>query len=225
MNMEEGDLMIHNLGERITVLRKNMNMSQETLAERIGVSRQAISKWERGEATPDIYNLTTLADIFEMSIDELIRGEQVDSLNGKPKIIALELKKQAEKLMLISISILILSAFVFLILPFSTSVNLLIFGVLLTSGILIIIKSGFMFERFYMYNKKNDTVDESLSVPEKNRQTKRKDTIVTITALSCTAIYLFISFVYGLWHPGWIIFLLIPITFAIAELDETKTHH
>jgi transcriptional regulator with XRE-family HTH domain len=222
--MKEGDVVIHNLGERISVLRKNMNLSQETLAERIGVSRQAISKWERGEATPDIYNLTTLSDIFGMSVDELIRGEEELSSNGKPKIIALELKKQAEKLMLIGISIIILSAFVFLILPFSTTVNLLIFGVLMTIGILVIIKSGFMFERFYMYNKSNDAIDESHSSSEKTRLTKRKDTIVTITALSCTIVYLFISFVYGLWHPGWIVFLLIPISFAIAELNETKKH-
>jgi len=63
---------MENLSVIIIKLRKENNYSQEVLAEKIGVSRQAVSKWERNEASPDIQNIQLLADIFDVSIDELI---------------------------------------------------------------------------------------------------------------------------------------------------------
>ena len=61
--------------ERLLQLRKQKGFSQETLAERMGVSRQAVSKWESGLSNPDINNLVLLSEIFEVSLDELIKGE------------------------------------------------------------------------------------------------------------------------------------------------------
>ena len=60
---------------RLLQYRKKMNLSQEELAARIGVSRQAVSKWERAEASPDTDNLILLADIYGVSLDELLKGE------------------------------------------------------------------------------------------------------------------------------------------------------
>lgn len=61
---------------RLLQYRKKMNLSQEELAARIGVSRQAVSKWERAEASPDTDNLILLADIYGVSLDELLKGEK-----------------------------------------------------------------------------------------------------------------------------------------------------
>lgn len=60
---------------RLLQYRKKFNLSQEELAAKIGVSRQAISKWERAEASPDTDNLILLADIYGVSLDELLKGE------------------------------------------------------------------------------------------------------------------------------------------------------
>ncbi len=60
---------------RLYELRKKHNLSQEELAERLGVSRQAVSKWERSEASPDTDNLIALAKIYGLTLDELIYGE------------------------------------------------------------------------------------------------------------------------------------------------------
>lgn len=60
---------------RLLQYRKKYNLSQEELASRIGVSRQAISKWERAEASPDTDNLILLADIYGVSLDTLLKGE------------------------------------------------------------------------------------------------------------------------------------------------------
>ena len=63
---------------RLAELRKEKGYSQEDLAGKLGVSRQAISKWERGEATPDSDNLIALSSLYGVSLDELVhqkRGE------------------------------------------------------------------------------------------------------------------------------------------------------
>lgn len=60
---------------RLLQYRKKHNLSQEDLAAKIGVSRQAISKWERAEASPDTDNLILLADIYGVTLDELLKGE------------------------------------------------------------------------------------------------------------------------------------------------------
>ena len=78
------------LGERIASLRKDLTLSQEALAEQVGVSRQAISKWEREEALPDIYNLATLAEIFGVTLDDLLKGSDEAGARKKPMLVALE---------------------------------------------------------------------------------------------------------------------------------------
>lgn len=60
------------LNEKILYCRKKNSMSQENLAERIGVSRQAISKWENGEASPEISKLMSLAKVFNVTTDWLL---------------------------------------------------------------------------------------------------------------------------------------------------------
>ena len=63
--------------EKLVHLRKERKLSQEQLAEKLGVSRQAISRWESGDTTPDMLNILGLCNIFEISADDLIRdGEQ-----------------------------------------------------------------------------------------------------------------------------------------------------
>ena len=63
------------LGEKIYKLRTKRSMTQEQLAEKIGVSRQSVSKWETDSAIPDIEKLKLLAEIFEVSITELLGME------------------------------------------------------------------------------------------------------------------------------------------------------
>lgn len=60
-----------NLGNKIANLRKKHNLSQEELAEKVGVTRQTISKWELEETTPDIKQAKELSTIFSVSLDEL----------------------------------------------------------------------------------------------------------------------------------------------------------
>ena len=67
--------------ENLTELRKLNNYSQEDLAERIGVSRQTLSKYETGESLPDIEKCRLLADVFSVTVDDLISYEKNDEEN------------------------------------------------------------------------------------------------------------------------------------------------
>lgn len=65
--------------DRLTELRKAKGLSQEELAERLGVSRQAVSKWERAESSPDTDNLIELAKIYGVTLDKLIYGNETEA--------------------------------------------------------------------------------------------------------------------------------------------------
>ena len=58
--------------EQLITLRKQKGLSQEQLGERLGVTRQTISKWELGITTPEMDKLIQLSDLFQISIDELV---------------------------------------------------------------------------------------------------------------------------------------------------------
>ena len=61
--------------DKLQTVRKDRGLSQEEAAERIGVSRQAVAKWESGQAYPDIQNLIALSDLLKVSLDKLLRSE------------------------------------------------------------------------------------------------------------------------------------------------------
>lgn len=61
-----------NLGNNLFQARKKVGLSQETVAEKLGVSRQTVSKWETDETVPDIYQAKKLAKLYNLTLDELI---------------------------------------------------------------------------------------------------------------------------------------------------------
>ena len=71
------------LGKQIYELRKKANLSQEQLAEKVGVSRQTISKWELGETAPDIKQAQVLSQVFSVSLDELTGNDTKEVIYKK----------------------------------------------------------------------------------------------------------------------------------------------
>lgn len=62
------------LGERLKAVRMRYTMTQEFVAEQLGVSRQAVSKWESGKAEPSTANLLALAKLYDISVEDLIKN-------------------------------------------------------------------------------------------------------------------------------------------------------
>lgn len=66
------------IGKFISENRKKKNLTQEQLAERLNISKNAVSKWERGLNLPDVSLMPALCDILEITLNELFAGEQID---------------------------------------------------------------------------------------------------------------------------------------------------
>ena len=88
------------LGTNLQYLRRlSLNMTQEDLAEKLGVSRQTVSKWEKGLSVPDAELLTKLAEVLNVSVSDLL-GKKIEIPEGKNEkdVLALELAKLNELL-------------------------------------------------------------------------------------------------------------------------------
>ena len=81
-----------NFSDNLIKLRKGKGWSQEDLAEKLGISRQAVSKWEVGTSKPDIDNIIKISKLFEVSIDELVNNEIV-----RTEAISINVKRKSKK--------------------------------------------------------------------------------------------------------------------------------
>ena len=72
-----------NMADRIQYLRKTKGLSQEELADKIGVSRQAVSKWESEQSTPDIEKIIMMSEIFEVTTDYILKGIEPVNITDK----------------------------------------------------------------------------------------------------------------------------------------------
>lgn len=113
------------LGANIAALRKRSGMTQAVLAERINFSDKAVSKWERGESIPDVMTLMELAQVFEVSVDDLLRDPnalpenvgKVEQVMGKA--VEKTLKRKADKRIierLCSVLVWFVALFIFVVL-------------------------------------------------------------------------------------------------------------
>ena len=85
------------MAQRLVDRRKAAGLSQEALAAQLGVSRQAVSKWERSESSPDTDNLIALAALYGVSLDELLYGEAAGDCNGETSDETEEAKNSTDK--------------------------------------------------------------------------------------------------------------------------------
>ena len=86
------------IADRIQALRRSKGMSQEELADAAGVSRQAVSKWESEQSTPDIDKVVILSEIFDVTTDYLLKGiEPVENPDHKTMADVIDQKILTEK--------------------------------------------------------------------------------------------------------------------------------
>lgn len=82
------------LGERLLEYRNSVGLSQEKLAEKIGITRQTISKWETNQSTPDFDKIIPLCEVLGITTEELIKGEKEEK---NLKLEELKQKKKRQK--------------------------------------------------------------------------------------------------------------------------------
>lgn len=200
------------MADRLCRYRKARGLSQEELAARIGVSRQAVSKWERAEASPDTDNLILLAQVYGVTLDALVHDDPVPTDEAVPDdeptpepipfvVTAAEdetadgVADAAEKSHRLRIAYA-------LPIPIICTIAYLAFGFLDICG-------GWAFgwlvflavPMFY-------TLLEAIA---------HRDPTEFAFPVLVTWIFFWLGFNAGLWHPAWILFLTIPVYYAVAE--------
>ncbi len=97
-NQHKGGSSLMKFGENLQNLRKEKRISQETLAEKMDVSRQSVSKWERGESYPTMNNILTLCEIFHCKLNDLVHEEITDfhSLDEEIQMNVVKFKKEKQ---------------------------------------------------------------------------------------------------------------------------------
>ena len=87
------------IGKFISELRKEKNMTQEQLAEKLGISNKSVSRWENGKTMPDYSLLSDICNEFDITINELLSGEKIEKENyiSKAEENLISLKKRLDK--------------------------------------------------------------------------------------------------------------------------------
>ena len=200
-------------GNRLADLRKGKGYSQDDLAEKLGVSRQAISKWERGEATPDTTNLIALASLYGTSLDSLVfdkPGKKLNEEDNEESQSSVESaqdgKKQegAKRKKLKKIGGLVTACLALTITAAYVTLGCLFDSVLPDPWVW---KIGWI---FYLLIPAWSSVFEFVC-------TKDYKTLMGLTTAVSVFAYMILGMQFGYWHPGWVVFLLIPVTSVVFE--------
>ena len=210
---------------KLTALRKHSGLSQEALAEKIGVSRQAVSKWERCEASPDTENLLSLSKIYSVSLDDILGDKTAEeilsekeagtepkesrSLPSTPVSNSTENTAEQKRPLseILKTEMEDLPAFGKKLLKFPFFLVALI-------GYLAI---GFTIKLWH------PTWLIFLAIPAYYitavaflQKTEKKMLLTLPVYLYAVIIFLIIGFILNLWHPAWLVFLCIPLYYWLV---------
>ena len=194
------------LADRLVELRKEHKLSQEALAEKLGLSRQSISKWERAEASPDTDNLIALAEVYGITLDELLD-------NNEPKERKQETQPQSENKDLSAKQI-------------KGKQNLKKAPLLFLGAIAIYVGGGIVLGVFWwslMWVLFPLVLGYTFSALSMCFEDRKLLSIIfsTIAAIFlAVSLYIVLGVTFGLWGLAWIIFLAIPAYVYIKVIKK-----
>lgn len=200
------------IANRLVQLRKGNNLSQEALAEKLGISRQAVSKWERAEASPDTDNLILLARLYGVSLDELLSTEDEIPMPEKEESFQNDYTEkethsynQDDKAEYVHIGL---------------------------SGIHVKDKGEEVhvgWNGIHVTERGGDNVHVDKNGVYVNGERKDKEWIFHHAHFPIAVIvviaYLMMGICWDAWHPGWLVFFVIPIWHSLIEAVEHKDAH
>ena len=139
-------------GEKLYMLRKEKGLSQETLAEKLNTTRQAISKWENNQGYPETEKLLMLSNIFEVTVDSLLKESNNQSSNDEKGYYVskecaegfLAYQRKATSRIALGVAILILAGVPYFLLGEDTILSITFSSILVIVGIGLFISAGFM---------------------------------------------------------------------------------
>lgn len=209
-----------NLGEKLFELRKEKNLSQEEVADKLNVTRQTVSKWETNQSTPDFDKIVPLCELFEINTEELLTGKKPNTDNVQKQE---EKEEREEEKILTKEEVRRKSAEVV-----STSVFIYIVAIaLLTIAIPVLKINPIVVSALFLIIVAWATarmIKHFMEVPkfEKTKQEKREEKLIKqiniIIGTICTVIYFIVSFITMAWHITWVIFIIDGLICQIIKL-------
>ncbi len=194
------------IANRLVNLRKSNNLSQEALAEKLGISRQAVSKWERAEASPDTDNLILLARLYQISLDELLKTEDEipmpETAQESEEDAALEGEGGTEETAECAVQE-------------SEGMAGETAG---ADPAQISEAAGQERGDAGSENGESEYIDKNNVYVDGRKYERDWSHLYSFPVpLIILVVYMLIGCIYGAWHPGWILFLLVPIWYSLVS--------
>ena len=203
------------IANKLVELRKKNGLSQEELADKLGLSRQAVSKWERAESSPDTDNLICLAKLYNVSLNDLLntdetieeisrevkeKEEEKKSGEKPKKVLTEEERKRNRKYNLIegilSGSLFLVVTIVYFAISFSKPEEWSRLWILYFVPLIVISVVGCIKHRKFA----------EFNYP-----------------ILATLAFFILGFYLDMWHPGWLVFVSIPVFYSVfGPIDKAK---
>ena len=122
------------IGKKLKEARLNRNLTQEIIAEKLNVSRQTISNWENEKSYPDIISVIALSDLYSVSLDELLKGDQKMAEHLEESTNVVKSNKKLTGAILLNIILMILLIALNMLLPEGTYYLVIVFCVVIMSS-------------------------------------------------------------------------------------------
>lgn len=206
-----------NIGEKLFELRKEKNLSQEEVAEKLNVTRQTVSKWETNQSTPDFDKIIPLCELFGIGAEELLTGkkpqEKQENILEEPQIEKGMTKEEARRK---SAEVVSTSVFICVIAValFTVAVATLNFDPVIATA-MFLVAIGFASARLVRHYMSMPKFEETKEEAKEKEIVKQMNGII---GTFCTVLYFIVSFTTMAWHVTWIIFVIEGLLCHVVKL-------
>lgn len=206
-----------NIGEKLFELRKEKNLSQEEVAEKLNVTRQTVSKWETNQSTPDFDKIIPLCELFGIGAEELLTGkkpqEKQENILEEPQIekgmTKEEARRKSAEVVSTSVFICVIAVALFTVAVAAFQVD----PVIATAIFLIVV--GFASARLVRHYMSMPKFEETKEDAKEKEIVKQMNGII---GTFCTVLYFIVSFTTMAWHVTWIIFVIEGLLCHVVKL-------
>lgn len=207
-----------NFGEKLFELRKEKNLSQEEVADKLNVTRQTVSKWETNQSTPDFDKIVPICELFGIGTEELLTGKKTETNSAQEQNQTVEEEKIPTKEEVRRKSAEVVSTSVFI---YIAAVALLIIAIPVLKINPIVVTALFLIIVAWATAR---MIKHFMSVPkfEKTKEERKETEIIKqingIVGAICAVIYFIVSFATMAWYITWVIFIIDGLICQIIKL-------
>lgn len=206
-----------NFGEKLFELRKEKNLSQEEVADKLNVTRQTVSKWETNQSTPDFDKIVPICELFGIGTEELLTGKKTETNSTQEQNQTVEEKiPTKEEVRRKSAEVVSTSVFIYI-----AAVALLIIAIPVLKINPIVVTALFLIIVAWATAR---MIKHFMSVPkfEKTKEERKETEIIKqingIVGAICAVIYFIVSFATMAWYITWVIFIIDGLICQIIKL-------